>query len=115
MKPTRSERKTYPSDISREQFEKIRPDLEAHKKQTRPREHDLYDVFCGLLYLLKSGCQWDMIPSDLPPSSVVYYYFAQWRKRKGRKPSLLEQCLKKIGWRGPNAPWQERADKLLHR
>ena len=115
MKPTRSERKRYPSDISREQFERIRADLEAHKKQTRPRKHDLYDVFCGLLYVLKSGCQWDMIPSDLPPSSVVYYYFAQWRQCKGKKPSLLERCLKKIGWRGPSAPWQERADELLHR
>jgi transposase len=115
MKPTGIGRKTYPSDISREQFEKIRADLEAHKKKTRPREHDLYDVFCGLLYVLKSGCQWDMIPSDLPSSSVVYYYFAQWRERKGKKPSLLEQCLKKIGWRGPRGPWEERADELLHR
>lgn len=36
-----------------------------------------------------------MIPSDYPSSSVIYYYYAQWKERKGKKPSLLEQCLKK--------------------
>lgn len=95
MKRQTSHRKAYPSDISREQFESIRADLEGHKKRTKPRKHDLYEVFCGLLYLLKSGCQWDMIPSDYPSSRVIYYYYAQWKERKGKKPSLLEQCLKK--------------------
>lgn len=40
-------RESYPSDISREQFEKIRPILESSRKKTRPRELDLYEVFCG--------------------------------------------------------------------
>ncbi|MBC6686745.1 transposase [Wolbachia pipientis] len=48
----------YPSDISREQFEKIKPILESRKKKTRPRLIDIYEVFCGVLYVLKSGCQW---------------------------------------------------------
>jgi transposase len=109
-----STRKSYPSDISREEFEVIRLDLEGHKKRTRPRKHDLYEVFCALLYLLKSGCQWDMIPRDYPAYQVVYYYYAQWKERKGDQPSLLEQCLKKICWRGPKRPWQERADHLLY-
>lgn len=52
-----------PSDISREQFELIRPLLEGVRKKTRPREVDLYEVFCALLYLLKSGCQYPQIPS----------------------------------------------------
>lgn len=73
----------------------IRLDLEGHKKRTRPRQHGLYEVFCALLYLLKSGCQWDMVPRDHPAYQVVYYYYAQWKERKGDQPSLLEQCLKK--------------------
>jgi transposase len=63
---TNMPRKTYPSDISREQFEKIRPELEAVRKQTKPPTLDLYDVLCGVLYVLKSGCQWRMLPSDFP-------------------------------------------------
>lgn len=111
---SQSPRKKYPSDISREQFELIREDLETFKKRTKPRDVDLYEVFCGLLYVLKSGCQWRMIPSDLPPHTLIYYYYAQWRERKDEKPSLLERCLKKIRWRGPHKPWEERGNELLH-
>jgi len=50
-------RKTYPSDISREQFERIRPLLESVRKRTKPRTVDLHEVFNAVLYLLKSGCQ----------------------------------------------------------
>ncbi|MGA8163971.1 MAG: transposase, partial [Waddliaceae bacterium] len=53
---------SYPSDISREQFEQIKPILESARNQTRPREVDIYHVFCAILYLLKSGCQWRMLP-----------------------------------------------------
>lgn len=48
-------RRSYPSDISREQFEKIRPELEAARRQTKHGTLDLYEVFCGVLYVLKSG------------------------------------------------------------
>ena len=43
----------YPSDVTREQFEIIRPDLEAAKKKTKPRKYDLYDIFCAVLYVLR--------------------------------------------------------------
>ncbi|AXE28681.1 hypothetical protein DK842_01355 [Chromobacterium phragmitis] len=45
--------KSYPSDISREQFEAIKPLLESARKKTSPRRVDLYDVFCPVLYLLR--------------------------------------------------------------
>ncbi len=48
-------RKTYPSDISRKQFEHILPILESARKKTKPRTVELYDVFCGLLYVLRTG------------------------------------------------------------
>ena len=41
--------KDYGSDVSREQFEIIRGDLEKAKKVTKPRKVDLYDVFCAVL------------------------------------------------------------------
>ncbi|MGC8551050.1 MAG: transposase, partial [Acidobacteriaceae bacterium] len=51
-------RKAYPSDVSREQFESIRPLLEGVRKRTKPRTVDLHEVFNAVLYVLKSGCQW---------------------------------------------------------
>ena len=57
---------SYSSDISREQFARILPCLESARRRTKPRTVDLYDVFCGVVYLLKSGCQWRMLPADFP-------------------------------------------------
>lgn len=95
MKTERLNRKIYPSDISRKQFEPIRERLEKFKKRTKPRTIDLYDVFCGILYVLKSGCQWRMLPSDFPKWRTVHEYYSQWGKRENEEPSLLEQILKK--------------------
>ena len=108
-------RKCYPNDITRKQFKKIEPLLLSARKKTRPREVDLYDIFCAVLYLLKSGCQWRMLPSDLPDWRNVYAYFRIWTEKKENKISLLEQILKKISWRGPYQQWSEYEDKLLHR
>jgi transposase len=89
-------RKDYPSDITKEQFETIRADLSGAKKSTKPRKVDLYEVFCALLYLLKSGCQWRMLPSEFPKWELVYYYFTVWSKRIDNNDSLLEKVLKKL-------------------
>ena len=57
---------SYPSDISREQFALVLPILLTARRRTKPRTVDLYDVFRGVLYVLKSGCQWRMLPADPP-------------------------------------------------
>ena len=99
----------YPSDISREQFEWIKPILEGVKKKTKPRQLDLYTLFCGVLYVLKSGCQWRMLPSDFPKWRSVYDYFRKWSKKPSpHQESALEVCLKKISWRGPKVPFSQR-------
>lgn len=108
-------RESYPSDVSREQFEKIEPMLLKARKVTRPRQLDLYDVFCAVLYVLKSGCQWRMLPRDFPSWRSVYAYFRIWSYKEGENPSLLEQILKKMRWRGSYQQWSEYEDKLLHR
>lgn len=105
-------RKRYPSDISREQFKKIEPMLLGVRKNTRPRKHDLYEIFCAVLYLLKSGCQWRMLPSDLPDWRSVYAYFRIWSEKKKNKDSLLEQILKKISWRNSYQQWSEYDNKF---
>jgi len=108
-------RKSYPSDISREQFEQIRELLESGRKKTRPRQVDLYDVFCAVLYLLKSGCQWRMLPRDFPKWRTVHHYFSLWSDKPEDKDSLLEQALKKSGWRGTYPTGTQRQNEFLHR
>ena len=96
----------YPSDITREQFEKIRPILESARKRTSPRTVDLYSVFCGVLYLLKSGCQWRMLPSDDPKWRTCHYYFAVWSEKKDtHSDSVLDDVLQKVGGRKSYFRW----------
>ena len=87
-------RKSYPSDLSREQFERIRPLLESVRKRTKPRTVDLHEAFNAVLYLLKSGCQWRMLPERFPNWVTVHSYFAKWSKPDQQGVSALEQALK---------------------
>jgi transposase len=107
-------RKGYPSDIKREQFEVIRPLLEGARKKTAPRKVDLYEVFCAVLYLLRTGCQWRALPSDFPKWRTVHSYFAIWSEPR-EDGSLLEQALKKSGWRGPRETGAQRQQQVLDR
>ncbi|SCZ84263.1 Mobile element protein [Nitrosomonas mobilis] len=105
-------RRDYPSDIKSEQFEVIRPLLESARKRTAPRQVDLYEVFCAVLYLLRTGCQWRALPSDFPKWRTVHSYWAIWSEpREGG--SLLEQALKKSGWRGPRETGAQRLQHVL--
>ena len=108
-------RKKYPSDITREQFEAIRPLLENASKRTKPRKVDLYEVWCAVLYLLRTGCQWRALPNDFPKWQTVYSYFAKWNTPNEQGVSLLERALKKSGWRGPYETGAQRLQHVLDR
>lgn len=107
--------KTYPSDTSREQFEAIRTLLEQARKRTKPRQVDLYEVWCAVLYVLRTGCQWRALPSDFPKWRTVYAYFAQWSELDEDGVSLLQRALKKSGWRGSTETGARRLQHALDR
>ena len=89
-------RQFYPSDITREQFEVIRFILESAKKETRPLDYDLYDIFCGVLYVLKEGCTWRALPHDYPKWQDVYYHFWTWKEKKADESSILDKVLDEL-------------------
>lgn len=107
--------KDYPSNISQEEFALIRQELEGAKKRTKPRKVDLYEVFCAILYVLKSGCQWNMLPSDFPNKSTVFYYFQTWTRKRESGVTLLDEVLKKIGRPMAYRRWKARNDEFLYR
>ena len=108
-------RKSYPSDISREQFEIIRPLLESARKKTAPRTVELYEVFCAVLYLLRTGCQWRFLPGEFPKWQSVYAYWSKWSEPDQYGVSVLERVLKKSGWRGPRETGTQRFKHVLDR
>ena len=97
-------RKPYPSDLSDGQWARIAPHIPAAKPGGRPRSADMREVLNAILYVVRSGCAWRMIPHELPPWRTVYGYFrdyraagvwkrihdalrAQVRRQEGRKPT----------------------------
>ena len=77
-----SQRKSYPSDLTDEQWEIIKAILckdSADNGPGRPREVDLREIVNTIFYVNRTGCQWDMIPHDLQRKSTTYDYFAKWR------------------------------------
>jgi putative transposase len=72
-------RKAYPSDLTDEQWGLMQIVVPEAKPGGRPRSVDMREVINAMLYINRSGCQWDMLPHDLPPKSTVYEYFAAWR------------------------------------
>jgi len=73
-------RKPYPSDLTDAQWQELAPLLPAAKTGGRPRTVDMREVINAILYVLRSGCTWRMVPHDLPPWSTAWGYFRRWRK-----------------------------------
>lgn len=74
-------RKAYATDLSDGQWMLVEPLIPAAKNSDggRPRKVCMRDVVNTILYLDRTGCQWEMLPHDLLPKSTVYDYFALWR------------------------------------
>jgi putative transposase len=73
-------RKPYPTDLSDAEWNYIEPHLPAPKGHGRPRTHNLREILDAVFfYVLKSGCQWRLLPHDFPRWPTVYHYFRQWR------------------------------------
>jgi putative transposase len=72
-------RKPYPTDLSDAEWNYIEPHMPAPKEHGRPRIHSPREILDAIFYLLRSGCQWRLLPHDFPRWPTVYYYFRQWR------------------------------------
>ena len=119
-------RRPYPTDLSDEQWNWIEPLIPDAKPGGRAREVNMREVVNGILYVLRGGCAWRLVPHDFPPWPTVYYYLwsfrraGHWqrihdalrdqrRRREGREVSpsaaiIDSQSVKTTEKRGPDSP-----------
>lgn len=71
--------KTYPSNLTWEQWELIAGLFPEAKTGGRPRTVVIYTVVNAIMYVLCQGCTWRALPGDFPAWSTVYGYFRRWR------------------------------------
>jgi transposase len=64
----------YATDLTDDEFALIAPHLPAPERLGRPRTTDLREVLNAILYLLRTGCPWRLLPKEFPPRSTVFGY-----------------------------------------
>lgn len=72
-------RRPYPTDLTDAQWAVLEPLVPAPKPGGRPPIHARREIVEALLYVLRTGCAWRLLPHDFPPWQTVYDYFRQWR------------------------------------
>ena len=70
----------YPSSLTDAEWKLIEPLIPGPKLFGRPPRHPKRDILNAIFYTVRSGCAWRLLPHDLPPWRIVYYYFMVWRR-----------------------------------
>jgi putative transposase len=84
----------YTTSVSNNQWQIMSKFLDLK----RTRKYDLREIVNAIFYLVKSGCQWRLLPSDFPKWQIVYYYFSLWKKNEiwEQIHELLVETIRKI-------------------
>lgn len=93
--------KAYSSDLTDAQWKVIKP---VFADQRQYAEHSPRKIMNALFYLLKSGCQWRMLPNDFAPWKTVYDHFQKWIEsgRIERLCTRLRRAVRLVAGRHPS-------------
>ena len=97
-------RRRYDTDLTDAQWEVLAPLIPDARAGGRPRKSTSRELVDAILYFLRAGVAWRLLPHDLPPWQTLYYYLRRWqregvwehihhtlvmadRERNGREPS----------------------------
>ena len=72
--------RTYATDLTEAQWALVGTIIPEGKPGGRPRSIDVRAVVNAIFYLLRTGCQWRLLPREFPPWPTVYYYFRRWEQ-----------------------------------
>lgn len=74
------ERQSYSTDLTDQEWSEIKDLIPAPKHGGRPAIHNRREIVDAMIYVLRTGCAWRLLPHDLPPWQTVYFYFRTWKK-----------------------------------
>ena len=70
----------YPTDLTEAEWTLLTLLIPVAKLGGRPHTTAIREVVNAIFYVLKTGCQWALLPHDFPAKGTVYHYFNTWRK-----------------------------------
>jgi putative transposase len=85
---------TYPTDLKYTEWLLIMDFFPTHRRG-RPRKWEMWQILNAILYVVRTGCQWRMLPTNLPPWQTVYGYFRRWKKN-GLWERINEALVKRV-------------------
>jgi transposase len=69
-----------PSDLTDVEWVLLEPLLPSRKKLGRPPKWTYREIINGMLFILRAGLPWRMIPRrDFPSVTTIQHYFYAWR------------------------------------
>ncbi len=72
-------RQPYPTDLSEAEWHRLAPLVPRRKAGGRPPKYPRREILNAILYLVRTGCAWRLLPHDLPSWRIVYHYFRLWK------------------------------------
>jgi putative transposase len=72
--------KCYNTDLSDTQWDLIKNMIPKEQKRGRPLEHNRCSILNAILYIVRAGSAWRLLPNDFAPWQTVYGYFRKWCK-----------------------------------
>jgi len=69
----------YATDLTDAEWAILEPLIPAPAPNGRPVDYARREIVNAIRYILRAGCSWRLLPHDLPPYPIVYYYFKTWR------------------------------------
>ena len=81
-------RRRYATDLTDREWALLAPLIPQPKPGGRPAKHERRELVNAMLYWLRAGCAWRLLPHDFPPWQTVYHYWRAWR-REGRWERIL--------------------------
>jgi transposase len=69
----------YDSDLTDAQWRLIEPLLPPPATAGRPEKHPRREIVNAILYVVRTGCAWRLLPREFPPWQTVFWYFKRWR------------------------------------
>jgi transposase len=78
VKVMETTRKSYPSDVADADWAFLVSYVTLMREDAPQREYPLRELYNGLCYVVKTGCQWRFLPHDFPPWTAVYQQARRW-------------------------------------
>ena len=93
-------RQAYSTDLSDAEWAILEALVPGPLAGGRPITWNRREIVNAMLYVLRTGCQWHLLPHDFPPYKTVYDYYRQWRRQglwEAINTTLREQLRIQLG------------------